>query len=344
MHLALMVWKDSKHYNTAASLSVLLRQICNDLIARARAFVEPEAIFEIEASEAVERLVATLKVCGFFKACYFTYKLKSAKENPQNQWRVQNSALFPRLDAFNERCMDLLQLFKTVTQLEKLERVEVGGDKGAHLTMAVAQIYADFSQLYRSFTQVAYDVLDVESAQFDADFYAFRQRIQELETRLSNVINDGFDDCASISDAFNLTYSFGDLLERDFIQVRGIRARARASCPHARRAPPRPPHRRELLRAHSHLSAIPLTRTGRPRAALPRAAPHVQHRAADCARTLHARALPLGARPLLRAQRRAALRQHAAGRGRALLGARADRAHRAADGPPRRRAQALCRL
>ena len=201
------------------------------------------------------------QVLGHFKSVYFTYKLKSAKEIPQNPWKVQNAALFPRLDAFLERCMDLLDLFKTVTQFEKLERVEVrcgtrvrdglprpspsplpgppfpprsawhgaaqsaappvgsaraspyltalrrasravlltprapsrpplvhracpalpaqvGGNKGAHLTLAVAQNFADFAALFSAFKTVGYDVLDVEVTRFDADFYAFRQRIQ----------------------------------------------------------------------------------------------------------------------------------------------------------------------
>jgi len=219
MHIMLLVWRDSKHFNTPAGLAVLLREVCNDLIARARAYVEPEEVFNIEASEAVERLVMTLKVCGHFKSCYFTYKLKSAKEIPQNPWKVQNAALFPRLDAFLERCMDLLDLFKTVTQFEKLERVEIGGNKGAHLTMCVAQIYQDFEQLFTGFKEVGYDVLDIDITRFEPDYFAFRNRIQELEARLTNVLDDGFNDCGSIFDAFKLTDSFGDLLERDFIQA-----------------------------------------------------------------------------------------------------------------------------
>lgn len=219
MHLTLLVWRDSKHYNSPACLAVLLRLMCNDLIARARAYVEPDEVFNIEATEAVERLVTSLKVCGHFKSVYFAYKLKSAKEIPQNPWKVQNAALFSRLDAFLERSMDLLDLFKTITQFEKLEAVQIGGNKGAALTMAVSQIYADFESLYSGFKQAGYDPLDVEVGAFDADFYAFRQRIQELEARLANVLNDGFDDCASLYDTFKLIDSFGDLLERDFIQA-----------------------------------------------------------------------------------------------------------------------------
>ena len=32
VHLIMLVWKHSKHYNTPARLVVLMREICNDLI------------------------------------------------------------------------------------------------------------------------------------------------------------------------------------------------------------------------------------------------------------------------------------------------------------------------
>ena len=54
VHLIMLIWKHSKFYNTPARLVVLMREICNDLIAQARAFVSPDQLFEIEAQEAVE--------------------------------------------------------------------------------------------------------------------------------------------------------------------------------------------------------------------------------------------------------------------------------------------------
>ena len=129
VHLIMLIWKHSKYYNTPARLVVLMREICNDLIAQARAFVSPDQLFEIEAQEAVERLMITLKVCGTFKSVYFDYKSRANNEVPHNPWRIQNTALFPRLDAFLERCHDLLDLCKTVMQFQRLERIEIGGNK-----------------------------------------------------------------------------------------------------------------------------------------------------------------------------------------------------------------------
>ena len=154
VHLIMLVWKHSKYYNTPARLVVLMREICNDLIRQARAYVSSEHLFEIEPQEAVERLMVTLKVCGTFKSVYFDYKSRANNEVPSNPWRLQNTALFPRLDSFLERCHDLLDLCKTIVQFQKLERIEIGGNKGRTLSASVGQIYADFTGVLEKFTNV----------------------------------------------------------------------------------------------------------------------------------------------------------------------------------------------
>eukprot|EP00898_Chlorokybus_atmophyticus_P007698 jgi/Chlat1/792/Chrsp104S01257 len=227
MHLLLLVWKHSKYYNTAARLVILMREICNDLIAAACRFVNSGGgggggnggsdIFRGEPAEAVDKLKATLKICGTFKSHYFDYKAKTAVETPENPWRFQNSALFARLDSFLERCHDILDLAQTVVQFGKLEKIEIGGTKGKTLTTSVRQIYADFLGAVQRFGSVAYNIMDVENKRFDDDFYEFRCVIKELERRLGSVITQAFDDCATISATFKLLDSFEGLLEREII-------------------------------------------------------------------------------------------------------------------------------
>ena len=175
MHSVLLVWKHSRHYNAPGRVVVLVREICNDLIAQSRAFVQAEEIFNVEPPEAVAKLQTTLRVCGAFKAQYFAYKSRTGQETPKNPWKFQNAALFARLDAFLERCHDILDLTKTVLQFNKLERVEVGGTRGKTLTASVQQIFADFQAAAEKFHSLEYDILDVEVKKFDDDFYEFRR-------------------------------------------------------------------------------------------------------------------------------------------------------------------------
>ena len=124
MHLLLLVWKNSRFYNTPARLVVMMREICNSLIGKATEYIDGEAVFEMieneEANKAVSMLKTTLRVCGNFKSAYFDYKAKANSECPTNPWRIQNNALFVRLDSFLERCHDALDLTQTILQFQKL--------------------------------------------------------------------------------------------------------------------------------------------------------------------------------------------------------------------------------
>eukprot|EP00762_Andalucia_godoyi_P000343 ANDGO_03199.mRNA.1 Dynein beta chain len=219
IHLLYLVWKHSKYYNTPTRLVVVIREIANAIIANAREYVNTEEVFKVEAAEAVERLKLTLKVCGSFKDCYFDYKTRVSNEIPNNPWRIQHTALFSRLDNFLERCHDILDLLETVVQFSKLEKIEIGGTKGKTLSQSVEQIHHDFQQAFEKFQHVPYDLLDVESKQFDDDFYEFRCVIKELERRLGSILSQGFDDCSTVFSAFKLVESFEGLLEREIIQA-----------------------------------------------------------------------------------------------------------------------------
>ena len=218
MHLVMLVWKHSHHYNTPGRIVVLMRQICNDLIMQSQKFL-PAARSSGWNLRRLSRNSSCSCALGSFKSFYFEYKGKTTRETPQNPWKFQNSALFARLDAFLERCHDILDLTQTALQFNKLERVEVGGTKGKALSANVRQIHADFVEALEKLHQVEYDVMDVESKKFDDDFYEFRSVIKELERRLGSVIIQGFEDCVTVGTAFKLFDSFEGLLEREIIMA-----------------------------------------------------------------------------------------------------------------------------
>jgi dynein heavy chain len=222
LHIILLIWKNSKHYNTPARLVVLMREICNSLIGQATKYVSGEQIFGMiaaeEANQAVSMLKTTLHVCGAFKATYFDYRQTANAECPANQWKIQNNALFMRLDSFLERCHDILDLTQTIVQFAKLAKIEVGGTKGKTLTASIKHIYDDFNTAVDKFKVVEYDIMDVGAKAFDDDFYEFRGAIKELERRLGAVVSLAFDDCSTVYGRFKLLDSFEGLLERPIIQ------------------------------------------------------------------------------------------------------------------------------
>lgn len=84
---------------------------------------------QMEPQEAVDKLRVTVRVLAAFKSYYFDNKARSLDVTPLNPWKFQKSALFGRLDAFLDRCNNLLNFSQTALQFHKLERVEIGGTK-----------------------------------------------------------------------------------------------------------------------------------------------------------------------------------------------------------------------
>ena len=81
MHSILLIWQNSKFYNSPPRLVVLIREICNAIISKAREFVNGDNIFSMigaeETQEACEKLQTTIDVCTKFKDSYFEYKAKA---------------------------------------------------------------------------------------------------------------------------------------------------------------------------------------------------------------------------------------------------------------------------
>lgn len=100
MHTILLIWKNSKFYNTPARLVVLMREICNDLIAQACKFVSGESLFSVEPQEAVDNLKLCLKVCVTLKSTYFDYKARAGTECPSNPWRYLHFIFRPSFSHF----------------------------------------------------------------------------------------------------------------------------------------------------------------------------------------------------------------------------------------------------
>ena len=217
MHTILLIWEHSDYYNTPARLVVLIREICNAIIAQACKYLSGKDIFEMITNEesgiACDKLGLILDIIAKFKEAFFEYK-NLAKDS----WNITTNALFVRLDAFSERCQDIQHLTTTIVQFTKLNKIEIGGTKGKTLTTSVKQIHTEFLLAVEEFKKVNYDIMNVGAKEFDDDFYEFRCKIKELERRLASILTQGFDDSDTIYGRFKLLESFEGLLTRPIIQ------------------------------------------------------------------------------------------------------------------------------
>ncbi|KAL7489135.1 hypothetical protein ACHAW6_014715 [Cyclotella cf. meneghiniana] len=223
MHIMMLIWKHSTYYNTPTRLVVLIREMCNSIIAQACRYTSGEHIFSLieneEANVAVSEISTVLKVCGDFKSTFFEYKAMVSSECPENQWCIQNGALFGRLDIFIERCHDVLDLIRTIIQFSKLSKVEIGGNKGSALTSSIQQIHDDFQIAVSVVKNLKCDMMDIGSTEFDIKYSELGNSVKEIERRLGTLIGLALDDCETVYGRFQLVDTFDcQLLDRPIIR------------------------------------------------------------------------------------------------------------------------------
>jgi len=223
LHALLLVWRHSNYYNTPSRLVIIIREICNAIIEQACRYVSGEQIFALidsdESTKAIEQIRATYTVCESFKIAYFEYKRKAAEQCPGNPWKIQNNAIFSRLDLFLERCHEALEITKTIIHFSKLSKVEIGGTKGSVLTNTVHQIYNDFEECFEKIKTLDYDIMYIDAVEFEQDFRSFRAHIEEFERRLGTLISVAVEDCSTVYGGLQLFNLFdSELLRRTIIQ------------------------------------------------------------------------------------------------------------------------------
>lgn len=106
MHVVCLLWANSKYYCQSSRLIVLLKQICNLLIDRAKRFLDPSSIFHSDIDEAMQRIALSMSVLKYFRSVFEECKdhiIPFFVSRPPIHWTFHPNAVFERFNAFLER-------------------------------------------------------------------------------------------------------------------------------------------------------------------------------------------------------------------------------------------------
>ncbi|KAJ3051836.1 hypothetical protein HK097_007152 [Rhizophlyctis rosea] len=223
-----LIWRHSTHYTTPPRITVILQEICNDIIDKAREHVQPAELFSAEPEEAAERCRLVVRVCDEFRRVYGDCRRETLETEGKDEgegegkkrrgWNFDGKLVFGRLDRFLMRVGQILELFDTIIEFNRLEKIEIGGTKGKILSSQVVQIFNEFKAALDIFSKVKYDVLDIGNPEFEKDLGKFHEKITDLDRRIGTILSQSFDECTGLISAFRLLESFAGLLNRPTIQ------------------------------------------------------------------------------------------------------------------------------
>ena len=217
------IWTQSTYYNTRERLTGLFRKLSNEIIRICSKSISLKDIFAGKAKSSMATLHQCIDACVKWKTIY-RRTAQSQHRFSEMKWVLDQSSIFAQVDAFVQRCRDLIEVCKCQMHFARWEDGDKTivpiffGQRGPEITRSLLEIEATFTKNLRILINVEKAILDVKNTSWHEEFSRFRTAVKELEVMVQNLISSAFETVRSVDEGVMLLDVFGHFGAREAIK------------------------------------------------------------------------------------------------------------------------------
>ncbi|XP_036012666.1 dynein axonemal heavy chain 2 isoform X8 [Mus musculus] len=217
-----IIWVNSPHYNTRERLTALFRKMSNEIIRLCCHSISLDRIFEGYVNSSKEDLEGCISCCQAWKEHY----LRAVQMHTQfsnRGWVLDQTSIFAQVDAFVQRCKDLIEVCECQYHFARWEDGKQGplpcffGAQGPQITRNLLEIEDIFHKNLQTLRAVRGGILDVKNTSWHEDYNKFRGGIKDLEVMTQNLITSAFELVRDVEHGVLLLDTFHRLATREAI-------------------------------------------------------------------------------------------------------------------------------
>ena len=176
----------SENYNTHEKITGLLRKISNEIIRRCCSHISLSDVFQGDVEESMQRLNDCIDCCIYWKKTYNKTAISISKSKKRPNYHcvvlhIDDSSVFAKIDAFMQRCDDLIEICEgrkqfilSTVSTTSGSNLNFKGTNGMSIEQSLLDIKLEFQIQLDRLSDLPYDILDVRASQWHEDFNAFK--------------------------------------------------------------------------------------------------------------------------------------------------------------------------
>jgi len=224
-----LIWSHSTFYNNEDRVCGILRKISNEIIRRFRMHVPVSEVWDGDVELCISRLQESIH-CGVeWKAIYHKTVaaiLRNKHKYNGKMWNIEDASIFAQIDAFVQRCRDLIEVCESQMQFVRKSSStsgrpgplpQFGGTKAQEIVDYIIDIQTSFESQIERLRKLGYDVLDVRVSRWHDDYHVFKNSVKDLEVMFTNIINSSFENNSTIAEGVILIDTFHKLAKREVV-------------------------------------------------------------------------------------------------------------------------------
>ncbi|XP_063042411.1 dynein axonemal heavy chain 2 [Engraulis encrasicolus] len=223
LNLIRIIWVNSIYYNTRERLTALLRKMSNEIIRVCCRDISLERIFQGYIVSSKKTLNDCIQCCLDWKDLYLHTSQLHHKYSAKG-WVLDQTSIFALVDAFVQRCKDLLEVCECQQQFARREEGNqmplpcFAGRQGAEVTRSLLEMENTFDKSLDILRNVRKTILDVKNTSWHDDYNRFRAGVKDLEVMMQNLINSAFETLSTVEEGVQLLDVFHHLSTREAIK------------------------------------------------------------------------------------------------------------------------------
>ncbi|XP_078526452.1 dynein axonemal heavy chain 2 isoform X1 [Lissotriton helveticus] len=223
LSLIRIIWTNSPFYNSRERMTALLRKMSNEIIRLCCREINLDQIFDGFILSSRLFLQDCIACClawreHYMKAAHIHHRYSS------KGWVLDQTTIFAQVDAFIQRCRDLLEVCDCQQQFGRWEDGTqtplpcFSGHIGPQITRNLLEIEETFMKNILFLKSVKKSILDIKNTNWHDDYNRFRAGIKDLEVMMQNLITSAFSTVGYVEHGVELLDIFHHLAMRETIK------------------------------------------------------------------------------------------------------------------------------
>ncbi|KAL7300513.1 hypothetical protein TKK_0006512 [Trichogramma kaykai] len=213
LHIVRFVWTESSYYSETSNVERLLCSVSVYVVRVCVNSVDAKLIVDrpLDSAKSIE---ACLACCRDYRVIYDNI-ISGCIENESREWKVDKAVVFNCVEAFEQRCEDLLDICQTIVIYGSLNKINLGGTRGRRHEAQYNHIRDYFMRVVEETRQAcASCALDVRRTDWFPVAVSFRARIADLEKTMRTLLLGLFGDGDDVEPAIETLYALQRFRDR----------------------------------------------------------------------------------------------------------------------------------
>lgn len=224
LNLIRIIWVNSEYYRSRERITGLLRKVSNEVIRQCSTKISLENIFDGNVKDSVTGLTDSIACCVSWKETYHQISKMHLRFGEKEKWLLDNTSIFAQVDAFVQRCKDLLEVCEGLVHFtqrsidSKSNQPIFPGLKGPEISRSLTEVEVTFMKNLQILKNVKHTILDVKATSWHDDYNRFRFGVKDLEVMVQNILNSAFETIKTVQEGVEVLDNFIHLSSRESIR------------------------------------------------------------------------------------------------------------------------------